>query len=161
MNDLKPEMAVHQYFIQNKLTLSIAESCTGGSISARLTKLPGSSNYFLGSVVAYSNTLKVNLLHVLEKTLENQGAVSKGVVTEMAQGIIMLTKSHFSIAVSGIAGPSGGTPEKPVGTIWAAIGRQGLPPYVWHFFLQGNREIIIEEAVNVCLEQLLVIARNF
>lgn len=104
-----------------KKTLSTAESCTGGNIAHHITSIAGSSEYFKGSVVAYSNEVKTNVLKVNPTTLEQFGAVSEQVVLQMAKGAIELLNSDFSIAVSGIAGPNGGTEEKPVGTTWIAV----------------------------------------
>ena len=105
----------------SKMTLSTAESCTGGGVAAAVTSVPGSSEYFKGGVVAYSNEVKMSLLHVSPATLERHGAVSRETVIEMAQGIRQLLHTDCAIATSGIAGPGGGTPVKPVGTIWIAV----------------------------------------
>ncbi len=102
-------------------TLSIAESCTGGNISHLITSIPGSSEYFSGGIVAYSNDIKQNILSVSKSNLINYGAVSKEIVEEMAMGARNLYKTDFAIATSGIAGPTGGTEEKPVGTTWIAV----------------------------------------
>lgn len=102
----------------NGMTISLAESCSGGYIAHLLTNIPGSSAYFLGGVVSYSNSAKMNLLNVKEATLDVHGAVSQETVEEMAQGAIDAFGSDCAIAVSGIAGPDGGTEEKPVGTVW-------------------------------------------
>ncbi|MCK4361637.1 MAG: CinA family nicotinamide mononucleotide deamidase-related protein, partial [Bacteroidales bacterium] len=106
-------------------TLSTAESCTGGYISHLITSVPGSSNYYIGSVIAYSNQIKESLLGVKNKTLIDNGAVSKQVVTEMALGVQQKFKTDYAIATSGIAGPDGGTEKKPVGTTWIAIATPG------------------------------------
>ncbi len=103
------------------MTLSTAESCTGGYIAHLLTTVPGSSDYFKGSVVAYSNEVKISQLGVSQENLEKHGAVSEQVVTQMASGIRNALKTDYALAVSGIAGPDGGTPEKPVGTTWIAL----------------------------------------
>jgi nicotinamide-nucleotide amidase len=109
-------------FMENRgLTLSVAESCTGGYISHLLTQHPGSSKVFLGGAVTYSNELKESILGVKDETIKQYGAVSKETVTEMAEGALLNFKSDYAIAVTGIAGPDGGTPEKPVGTVWVAI----------------------------------------
>lgn len=105
----------------NKLTLSTAESCTGGRIASLVTSVPGSSAWFRGSVVAYSNDIKVNILGVNEETLERFGAVSRETAEEMARGIRRITGTDFSVSATGIAGPSGGSPDKPVGTVWIAV----------------------------------------
>ena len=109
-----------------KMTLSTAESCTGGSIAALITSVPGSSEYFKGGVVAYSNEVKMNMLYVSPETLQKYGAVSRETVIEMVQGVMESMKTDCAVATSGIAGPGGGTPEKPVGTIWMAVACGGL-----------------------------------
>jgi nicotinamide-nucleotide amidase len=102
-------------------TLSLAESCTGGNISRMITEIPGSSSAYLGGVVSYSNKLKIKLLGVNSSTLENYGAVSEETALEMASGALKHLGSDFSVAVTGIAGPDGGSEEKPVGTVWIAL----------------------------------------
>lgn len=102
-------------------TISTAESCTGGNIAHKITLVPGSSSYFKGSVVSYANEIKERVLEVDNDTLEKYGAVSREVVEQMAQGVRKVMNTDCAIAVSGIAGPDGGTPEKPVGTVWIAI----------------------------------------
>jgi len=156
----KIEEAVQELFIQKGYTLSLAESCTGGSIASRLTKLPDCSRYFLGSLVVYSNALKQNLLGVSAKTLQNYGSVSQEVVEEMVLGLQKLTDSTYCLAVSGIAGPGGGSKDKPVGTIWGALLKKGERPFAWKFQGFGSREMIIERAVNRLLAQLIIDARE-
>ncbi|MCU0378443.1 MAG: competence/damage-inducible protein A [Bacteroidales bacterium] len=112
---------------ERSLTLSTAESCTGGRIASLITSVPGSSAWFRGSVVAYDNRVKTALLGVRPETLRLYGAVSAETAGEMARGIRRVMETDYSVAVTGIAGPSGGTPEKPVGTVWIAIdSAQGL-----------------------------------
>ncbi|MCF8452813.1 MAG: competence/damage-inducible protein A [Pedobacter sp.] len=120
-NDIPIEKVIMDFMESNNLTLSLAESCTGGYISHQFTQHPGSSKVFLGGAVTYSNSLKMSMLGVSEETLRNYGAVSEETVKEMAEGAHSAFHSDYSIAVSGIAGPDGGTEEKPVGTIWIAI----------------------------------------
>lgn len=103
-----------------KLSLSTAESCTGGGVAALVTSVPGSSEYFKGAIVAYSNEVKMSLLQVSPETLVNYGAVSRETVTEMVKGAMKTLKTDCAIATSGIAGPGGATSDKPVGTIWIA-----------------------------------------
>jgi nicotinamide-nucleotide amidase len=103
------------------LVVATAESCTGGNIAHRFTSMPGSSDFFKGSVVAYSNEIKTSVLQVSSEDLESNGAVSQVVVEQMAVGVRRLLKSDVAIATSGIAGPTGGTAEKPVGTVWIAV----------------------------------------
>ncbi len=138
------EEAIHNWMISHKKTLALAESCTGGTISTLLTAIPGASQYFLGSLVTYSNELKTKILEVSPATLEKHGAVSRMVVTEMLQGLFKVTDADYGIAVSGIAGPSGGTNEKPVGTIWYALGGRGKTPVIDTFIAKGNRESIVQ-----------------
>jgi len=122
----KLEDIVGMLLNKEKKTLSLAESCTGGNISHLITSIPGSSEYFLGGVVAYSNQIKEAVLFVNNNSIVNYGAVSKQVVEEMAMGVRRLYKSDFSIATSGIAGPGGGTEEKPVGTTWIAVASETM-----------------------------------
>jgi len=119
--DLPMEKIVSEILKSKSLTLATAESCTGGNIAHQLTLIPGSSEFFKGSVVAYSNEIKTGVLGVCADDIENQGAVSQTVVEQMAKGIRKLTNTDFTIATSGIAGPSGGTPDKPVGTVWISV----------------------------------------
>lgn len=109
-------------FWKEGVTLSTAESCTAGNVAAAITAIPGSSHFFKGGVVAYSSEVKVNLLGVSEKTLDEKGAVSEETVIEMVKGAMKSMNSECAVATSGIAGPTGGTPDKPVGTIWIAAG---------------------------------------
>ena len=118
----KLEEVVGRMLLEKGKTLATAESCTGGFLAHKITSIPGSSAYFMGSVIAYSNAVKMNQLSVKPDTLKNHGAVSEETVKEMMQGALDLLKTDLAIAISGVAGPDGGTPEKPVGTIWIAIG---------------------------------------
>jgi PncC family amidohydrolase len=151
---------IQHHCITQGWTLSLAESCTGGNLAARLTRIPGCSHYFLGSIVAYSNTLKINLLNVDPNILSRDGAVSASVVRQMAQGALELTGSDYSLAVSGIAGPGGGTLLKPVGTIWGAIGQRGEDPFIWDFFTSGSRQEIIDKSVDILLAQLWLLIKT-
>ena len=107
-------------FWKEGLTLATAESCTAGNISAVITAIPGSSHFYKGGIIAYSDEVKINLLGVSPEILDTKGAVSEEVVIEMAKGAMKSMNSDCAIATSGIAGPTGGTPEKPVGTVWIA-----------------------------------------
>lgn len=108
-------------FWKEGLTLATAESCTAGNIASVITAIPGSSHFYKGGVIAYSDEVKVNLLGVNPETLEKNGAVCEEVVIEMAKGAMKSMNSDCAVATSGIAGPTGGTPEKPVGTVWIAV----------------------------------------
>lgn len=134
---------LQELFIKKGLTLSLAESCTGGLVSHLITTIPGASNYFLGSVVAYNNGLKASLLGVDRVLLQEKGAVSKEVAIEMCLGIKRVTGSSHAAAITGIAGPSGATVEKPVGTVWIAVDDQAH-----HYLFQGSREEIIGQAAQ-------------
>jgi nicotinamide-nucleotide amidase len=120
-SDTALEKAILDFMQSKKLTLTTAESCTGGYISHLITQHPGSSKVFLGGAVSYSNQLKVSMLGVSEQTLLDFGAVSEEIVREMATGAQHKYNSDYSISVSGIAGPDGGSIEKPVGTVWIAV----------------------------------------
>lgn len=113
---------ISEIFWREGYSLSTAESCTAGNVAAAITAVPGSSRFYKGGVVAYANEVKQNLLQVKAETLESCGAVSEETVVEMVKGAMKTFDTDFAVAASGIAGPGGGTPEKPVGTIWLAAG---------------------------------------
>ncbi len=115
------EEVVGKLLNDNNLTLSTAESCTGGKIASLITSVPGSSGWFTGSVVAYDNSIKTGVLGVSNETLRLYGAVSAETAGEMARGVRRLMGTDYSVAVTGIAGPTGGTADKPVGTVWIAV----------------------------------------
>jgi len=119
------QTVVQKEFTERKCTLALAESCTGGALASKITSIPGSSNYFLGSIVTYSNEWKERFLQVSRTSLENHGAVSREVVVEMACGLLNETNADFGAAISGVAGPDGGTKKAPVGTIYIAIYKRG------------------------------------
>ena len=120
-NDDKMEEIIGSLLRKNNQTLATAESCTGGFIAHKITEIPGSSDYFKGSVVAYSNEIKNKVLGVSQNDLDNHGAVSKAVIVQMAEGVRTLFGTDYALATSGVAGPGGGSEEKPVGTIWIAL----------------------------------------
>jgi PncC family amidohydrolase len=136
------------------LRVATAESCTGGLISHLLTNVPGSSEYFLGGVVAYSNETKVRQLGVRRETLAAHGAVSGPTVLEMARGVRRALSADVGVSVSGIAGPGGGTPEKPVGLTWFAV---SLANQQWarSAVFQGDRLQVKDEAARAALGLLL------
>ena len=119
--DITQEALLGKLLTQHHATVATAESCTGGNIAHLITSIPGSSNYFKGSVVAYANETKINVLQVNPQDIEHHGAVSREVVEQMATGVRTLLHTDYAVATSGIAGPDGGTAEKPVGTIWIAV----------------------------------------
>jgi nicotinamide-nucleotide amidase len=142
--------AVGRMLVDQKRTLATAESCTGGHIAAQLTANAGSSAYFKGGIVAYHNDLKINLLGVKTATLDEHGAVSEATVREMVQGALNATNADIAIAVSGIAGPGGGSATKPVGTIWVAVGSK-THTRVAHLTMDRGRNRNVEYAANVAL----------
>lgn len=153
------EEIVGKLLRRNKKTVSTAESCTGGYISHLITSVSGSSDYYLGSVVSYSNKVKTEQLGVDEKLFTTFGAVSQEVVEQMAEGVRKKLNTDYSIAVSGIAGPDGGTDEKPVGTVWIAIGTpQGVISK--KFIFEKNRERNIRRAALTSLNMLRKILIN-
>ena len=115
------ETVIGRLLTEKKLTLATAESCTGGYVASRITSVPGASAYFLGSIVSYSNDVKINQLGVSAEIIQQVGAVSEAVIRQMAEGVRKSLNADVGIATSGIAGPDGGTPDKPVGTIWIAV----------------------------------------
>ncbi|UXX78329.1 competence/damage-inducible protein A [Reichenbachiella carrageenanivorans] len=141
--DIQIEDAVGELLKSQSLTISTAESCTGGFLAHRLTSVPGSSEYYLGSVVSYHNDIKKETLGVEEKTLEAYGAVSEETASEMAVGIRKKFKTDIGISTTGIAGPDGGTEEKPVGTVWLAISF-GKNVFTRKIQLPGTRILNIE-----------------
>lgn len=139
-----------------KLTVGFAESCTGGALSAFLTEQAGVSDIYLGSVVSYSNEAKVDLLGVRRDTLMQEGAVSEEVALQMAQGVRRQLKTDWAIAVTGIAGPSGGSPQKPVGTVWIAVCGPEFEEAKKEIFA-GDRKAIQTATVNFSISWLVEI----
>jgi PncC family amidohydrolase len=135
------------------LKLSVAESCTGGLVGHRLTNVAGSSDYFLGGVISYSNEAKITMLGVAEGTLIANGAVSSETVAEMADGVKDRIDSEVSLAISGIAGPGGGTAEKPVGLVWIGLSTLDGVSTV-HYRFDGTREEIKTKAAEAALRML-------
>jgi PncC family amidohydrolase len=147
------EVLVGRLLERYGLRLAIAESCTGGLVGHRLTNVPGASTYFLGGVIAYSNELKVDLLGVRPETLERYGAVSEQAVLEMARGARNRLNADLGFSVSGIAGPDGGTPEKPVGLVWFGLSAT-YTEKTQTFIFSGNRVEIKHQAAGAGLDLL-------
>ncbi|MBV6479360.1 MAG: Nicotinamide-nucleotide amidohydrolase PncC [Ignavibacteria bacterium] len=153
VNEDSLEKVIGKILRDMKKTLSVAESCTGGMISQKLVSIPGSSDYYLGGVCSYSNKEKINILGVKEETLKKYGAVSEATAIEMAEGVRKLTKSDYSISTTGIAGPDGGFPEKPVGLVWIGYSDSEIS-FAIDFSFGSNREINIRRASMRALEIL-------
>jgi nicotinamide-nucleotide amidase len=133
------------------LTIATAESCTGGLIGKLLTDVPGSSSYYLGSVVCYSNAVKERVLGVDVEALEREGAVSESVARQLAEGVRERLESDIGLATTGIAGPGGGSEEKPVGTVWLGLSWQGGTE-TRKLFLPGGREAVRMRSSNLALD---------
>lgn len=157
--DIPLEKAILNFMAERDLTLSVGESCTGGYISHLITQHPGSSKVFFGGAVSYSYELKESILGVKNETLWQHGAVSQETVTEMVEGALLNFKSDYAIAVTGIAGPDGGTPEKPVGTVW--IGVANTEKTVTKKFLFGSkRQQNIERTAIAALNMLNILLKE-
>lgn len=137
--------------------VATAESCTGGGVAAAITAVSGSSAWFEYGIVSYANDAKQKLLGVNSATLTREGAVSEAVVIEMANGVLALAEADIAVAISGIAGPSGGTPDKPVGTVWFALAKATgeIKTELQHF--SGDRASVQKQAVVFALEKLLAL----
>jgi nicotinamide-nucleotide amidase len=142
--------AVADVLTSESYTLAVAESCTGGLVAKRITDLPGSSIYFRGGVIAYADRVKLNLLGVEEAVLVERGAVSEAVAAGMARGVADLLDTDVGVGVTGIAGPGGGTPEKPAGTVWFAVALKGRVR-TSHRVFGGDREAVRERASQAAL----------
>ena len=152
METLLPRIAAA--LLARKQTLATAESCTGGLVGALLTGLPGSSAWYLGGVVAYANDLKIRLLGVPPELLAAHGAVSLESARAMAAGARAATGADFAVAITGIAGPSGGTPEKPVGLVYVGVAApHGTAAFKHHF--SGSRADVRTAAADAALRHLL------
>ena len=143
--------AVADETLRQRLTLVTAESCTGGWVAKTLTDLPGSSAWFDAGVVAYSYEAKQALLGVDPRILERVGAVSEEIALEMVSGALARFGAGVAVAVTGIAGPGGGTPDKPVGTVWIAWKRRGGYAHAQLFHFVGDRETVRRQTVAVAL----------
>ena len=151
-DDESMQEVLGKMLLQNKETISTAESCTGGAIASLITSVPGSSSYFEGSIVSYSYDIKESLLDVKRETLEKFGAVSEETVREMLSGLLNKMKTDYGIAVSGIMGPGGGTSDKPVGTVWVAVGnkeKQMAKKFKQRFARAKNIEVTAVMALNL------------
>lgn len=147
------ENTIGKLLSSKKKTLAIAESCSGGGLSNILTNIPGSSTYFLGAVVAYSNQAKMNVLNIPEKIIQEDGAVSKNCAVSMAQNVRSLLHSDIGLSVTGVAGPSGGSMQKPVGTVFIAISNGGKSVCKM-FKFEGDRLDIKQKSIQAALKMV-------
>jgi nicotinamide-nucleotide amidase len=147
------EVVVH-LLGQKRATLATAESCTGGLLANRLTNVPGASAVFLEGFVTYSNRSKTDLLSVSPDLITTHGAVSEEVVRAMAEGALRKSRATFALATTGIAGPDGGTPEKPVGTVWLALARDGGETEVWKETISTDRLTFKQVVTQSALDRL-------
>lgn len=156
IDDQTLEVVIGRQLREMGLTLAVAESCTGGLLGGRLTGVPGSSDYFLGGIISYSNVLKESLLGVPATTLAAHGAVSEETACAMAEGVIRATGANIGVSITGVAGPGGGTEEKPVGLICIGIARAGEPARAFRYLMSGDREVIRARSV----QGALIVLRN-
>ncbi len=147
---MKIEAEVGKILRKRKLTLAVAESCTGGLISSRITDISGSSDYFIMGIVAYSNEIKENILGVSAKSIKKYGAVSKQVALEMAGGVKLFAGTNIGIAATGIAGPRGGTKSKPVGLVYIALSTN-KKRIIKEFRFKGTRIEVKSQATQAAL----------
>ncbi len=152
-DDIGLEESLGQLLKERGLNLSTAESCTGGNVARLITSVPGSSGYYTGSVIAYENRIKTDELHVNQEIIEQKGVVSREVVEQMALGVKTYYKTDTSISTSGIAGPDGGTKDKPVGTTWICVA-YGEKIYAKKYRFGGTRERIIDQASYTAMQLL-------
>ena len=147
------EEAIVALLSKNDLSITTAESCTGGLLSARIVNVPGASDVFKGGYITYSNKLKRNVIGVKKKTLEAYGAVSEQVATEMAEGARTEAKADVAVAITGIAGPGGGSPEKPVGLVYIGVATKS-GTYVEKFNFNGSRNKVRANATVASLAMI-------
>ncbi|TIH13731.1 CinA family protein [Marinifilum sp. JC120] len=145
--------SIGKILVEKGWTMSTAESCTGGLVAATLTDFSGSSAWFSGAIVAYSNEVKMAQLHVPEAAIMEHGAVSEPVVRAMAEGVCKTLNVNVGLSLSGIAGPTGGTPDKPVGTVWMGWHVNGKT-YAEKFIFSGDRMSVKQQSLQTVLEEL-------
>lgn len=146
---------IAETLVQKKLVVTLAESCTGGMLAELLTAIPGSSQWFDRAFITYSNEAKIEMLGVKESTLMTHGAVSSACVEEMVLGALQASHAQLSTAISGIAGPSGGTEDKPVGTVWIAWVGHRIPMNKELFVFQGDRESVRQQACLAAIHGMI------
>ena len=141
-------------------TVAVAESCTGGLLGGAITSIPGSSRYFSGGVLAYADSAKISVLAVPPAMIAARGAVSRDVALAMAEGVLSLFPADLAIAVTGVAGPGGGSRGKPAGTVWVAVVTPGGVRYAHRFRFSGGREAVRRETVRASLGAAIDVLRS-
>ena len=148
---------LHKKLIKKKFTISVAESCTGGLLSSKLTKLSGSSKYFKMGLITYSNIAKINILQINRKIIDKYGAVSPECCRSMVNNLSKISKSKINLSITGIAGPNGGTKEKPVGLVFIGVKKGNKILVIKNLFGKKKRSIIQNNTVEKCINLLLKI----
>ena len=148
---------LHKKLIKKKYTISVAESCTGGLLSSKLTKLSGSSKYFKMGLITYSNIAKINILKINKKIIDKYGAVSSECCRSMVQNLSKISKSKINLSITGIAGPNGGTKEKPVGLVYIGVKKGNKILIIKNLFGKRKRTFIQNNTVEKCVKILLKI----
>ena len=148
---------LHKKMIKKKTSISVAESCTGGLLSSELTKLSGSSKYFKMGLITYSNNAKINILNVKEKLIDRYGAVSQECCRSMVENLSKLSKSKINVSITGVAGPKGGTINKPVGLVFIGIKKGNKIFIIKNLFGKKKRSTIQKNTVKKCINLLIKI----
>ena len=148
---------LHKKLIKKKTSISVAESCTGGLLSSKLTKLSGSSKYFKMGLITYSNNAKINILKVKKNIIDNHGAVSQECCKSMVENLSKLSKSKINLSITGVAGPKGGTKKKPVGLVFIGIKLGNKIFVIKNLFGKKKRSIIQNNTVKKCINLLMKI----
>ena len=143
---------LHKKLIKKNITLSVAESCTGGLLSSKFTRLSGSSKYFQMGLVTYSNNAKIKILKVKKKIIDKYGSVSPECCGSMVQGLSKISKSKINISITGIAGPNGGTKDKPVGLVYIGLTKRNKTIVSKNFFKKKDRKSIQNKTVEKCIK---------
>ena len=146
---------LHKKLIKKKISISVAESCTGGLLSSKLTKLNGSSKYFKLGLITYSNNAKINILKVKKGIIDKYGAVSQECCKSMVENLSKLSKSKINLSITGIAGPKGGTKNKPVGLVFIGIKKRNKIIIIKKLFGKKKRSIIQNNTVKKCIDLLI------
>ena len=146
---------LHKKLIKEKISISVAESCTGGLLSSKLTKLSGSSKYFKLGLITYSNNAKINILKVKKSIIDKYGAVSQECCKSMVENLSKLSKSKINLSITGIAGPKGGTKNKPVGLVFIGIKKRNKIIIIKKLFGKKKRSIIQNNTVKKCIDLLI------